>query len=245
MDKETHVPKKVMVNGKEKTVYARTNQTERELDHYRMGFFAGVASLPLASFGDKLKEKQLIILAPYDAAKSIIRTRLELDRRPHKVFTGTTLLQYYFANDNYRDGFPVFKQFYLLFGYSESTNRRIHELIFETLITRHHAENHFWMIIPKNLEAMAAQWGGSLMNLQMFPTLDLLTKQETEKPGPLSVANPTASEAVGGPVIGRVFRDPSYPEEPDEFAAPPPILEDPEEGRRRRRNDDKLRRKSF
>ena len=243
MEKETHIPKKVMDNGKEKTVYARTNQTELELDHYRMGFFAGVASLPLASFGEKLKEKQLIILAPYDVAKSVIRTRLELDKRPHKVFTGTTLLQYYFANDNYRDGFPVFKQFYLLFGYSESTNRKMHELIFETLFTRHHAENHFWLIIPRTLEAMAAQWGSSLMNLKMFPTLNLLENQEAT--GPISVANPTTSDAVGEPVIGRVFRDPTYPEEPDEFAAPSSILDDPEEARKQERDWKKLRRKLY
>jgi hypothetical protein len=243
MEKETHVPKRVIVNGKEKTVYARTDQTERELDHYRMGFFAGVDSLPLVCFGDKLKEKQLIILAPYDTAKRVIRSRLELDRRPHKVFTGTTLLQYYFANDNYRDGFPIFKQFYLMFGYSESTNRKTHELIFETLFTRYHAENHFWMIIPRALEAMAAQWGGSLMNLKMFPTLDLLENQEITSP--VSVANPTTSDAVGEPVIGRVLRDPSYPEEPDEFGAPPSILDDPEESRRRKRDYDKLRRKLF
>lgn len=243
MDKETHIPKKITVNGKEKVVYARTKQTERELDHYRMGFFSGVASLPLASFGDKLKEKQMIIIAPYNTALSVIRSRMELDRRPHKVFTGTLLLQHYFANDNYRDGFPVFKQFYLLFGFHESTNRRTHEVIVETLFTRHYEENHFWMIIPKTLEAMAAQWGSSLMNLQMFPVLNLLT--EEEKLGPISVANPVTSEAVGGPVASRIIRDPSYPEEPDEFAVPPPILDDPEEARRRDRDWKKNRRRSY
>jgi hypothetical protein len=245
MDKITHIPKKIVVNGKEKTVYARTAQTEKELDRHRMGFFAGVDSLPLKSFGDKLKEKQLIILAPYQTAKSVIRTRMELDKRPHKVFTGTTLLQYYFANDGYRDGFPVFKQFYLLFGFSESTNRRTHEIIVETLFTRYHAENHFWMIIPKNLEAMAAQWGSSLMNLQMFPVLDLRQSQEMEKQGPVSVANPTTSEAVGESVFSKIFRDPSYPEEPDEFSAPSSIRDDPEEERRRKRDYEKMRRKLF
>jgi hypothetical protein len=98
------------------------------------------------------------------------------------------------------------------------------------------------MIIPKPLEVMAAQWGGSLMNLQMFPVLDLLETQETT--GPLSVANPTTSEAVGVPVVGRVFKDPSYPDEPDEFSAPPPILDDPEEARRQEREWKKLRRRS-
>src|SRR6516165_3550813 len=125
MEKETHVPKKILVNGVERIVYVRTERTERELDHHRMGFFAGVSSLSLERFGDKLKENQLIITAPYETAKRVIRARLELDKRSHRVFTGTTLLRYYFDNDNssYREGFPVFKQFYLLFGYSESTNR--------------------------------------------------------------------------------------------------------------------------
>jgi hypothetical protein len=243
MDKETHIPRKVIVNGKEKTVYARTEQTERELDHYRMGFFAEVVPLPLASFGDKLKENNLIILAKYETAKRVIRTRLGLDRRAHKVFTGTTLLQYYFANDNYRDGFPIFKQFYLLFGYLESTNRRLHEIIFETLMTRNQAEDHFWLIIPRNLETMAAQWGSSLMNLNTFPILDLLEMEE-ETAGPISTANPTTSDAVGEPVTGRIVKDPSYPEESGEFA-PTPILNDPEEARRRDRDWKKHRRKLY
>jgi hypothetical protein len=241
MDKETHVPKRVTVNGKEKTVYVRTDQTERELDHYRMGFFAGVDPLPLDLFGDKLKEKHLIIVAHYETAKKVIRTRLGLDRRSHKVFTGSTLFISHF--EGVRDGYPIFKQFYLLFGYSESTNRRMHEIIFETLMTRNQSENHFWMVIPRTLEAMAAQWGGSLMNLQMFPILNLLETQETA--GPVSVANPTTSDAVGGSVIGRVFRYPSYPEEQDEFGAPLPILDDPEEARRQGRDWKKFRRRSY
>lgn len=202
-----------------------------------------MAPLPLASFGDKLKEKQLIILAPYEIAKRVIRSRLELDKRPHKVFTGTTLLQYYFANDNYRDGFPIFKQFYLFFGYSESTNRKTHEIINDTLYTRYHEENHFWMIIPKTLEAMAAQWGSQLTNLDIFPVLDLRGDQEIT--GPISVANPTTSDAVGGPVMSRVFKDPSYPDAPDKFAAPPSILDDPEEARRKERDWKKFKRRSY
>jgi hypothetical protein len=246
MDKETHIPKKILVNGKEKTVYARTDQTERELDHYRMGFFAGVSSLPLNLFGDKLKEKQLIITAPYETAKRVIRSRMELDRRPHKVFTGTTLLQYYFINndDTYRSGFPVFKQFYLLFGYSESTNRRMHELIVETLFTRHYAENHSWIIIPRTLEAMAAQWGDSLMNLKIFPTLVFDGEESEPSLGPISMANPTTTSAVGKPVMGQIIRDPSYKED-DEFAAPSLIPDDPEEERRRRRDYEKLKRKLY
>jgi hypothetical protein len=241
-DKETHIPKKIIVNGKEKTVYARTEQTESDLDHHRMGFFASVSPLPLKLFGDNLKQKQLIITAPYETAKKVIRSRLELDKRPHKVFTGTTLLQYYFANENYKDGFPVFKQFYLMFGYSESTNRRMHEVIVETLFTRYYEENHFWIIIPKPLEAMAAQWGSSLMNLRMFPALCF---EEQEETGPISVANPTASEAIGESVVGRVFRDSSYPEEGDEFKAPPPLSSDPTEERRQKRDRDKWRRKLY
>ena len=244
MEKNTHVPKKVLINGKEKVVYARTEQTETELDHYRMGFFSGVNSLPLDLFGDKLKEKQLIITAPYETAKRVIRTRMELDRRPHKVFTGTTLIQYYFANDNYRDGFPVFKQFYLMFGYSESTNRRMHEIIVETLFTRHYAENHFWMIMPRTLEAMAAQWGDSLMNLKIFPTLVFDGEESESSSGPISVANPTTTVAAGKPVMGQIFRDPSYKED-DEFAAPSLISNDPEEERRRKRDYEKLRKKLY
>jgi hypothetical protein len=235
MDEITHIPKKIVVNGKEKIVYARTPETEQELDHYRMEFFASVVSLPLTSFGDKLKEKQLIILAHYNTANRVVRSRLELDKRPHKVFSGTTLIQYYFDNDNYRDGFPVFKQFYLQFGYTDSHNKKLHELIVETLFTRYRAENHFWLIIPKTLEAMAAQWGDALMNLQMFPILDLLGEEEGETAGPVSVVTPMTTDDVGRPANGRI----------GEFEAPSPILGDPEEARRRKRDDEKLRWKSY
>lgn len=234
MEEETHIPKRIMVNGKEKVVYVRTPETERELDHHRMEFFAGVAPLPLASFGDKLKEKYMIILAHYNTANSVVRSRLELDKRPHKVFTGTTLIQYYFDNDNYRDGFPVFKQFYLQFGYTDSFNKKLHELIVETLFTRHRAENHFWLIIPKTLEAMAAQWGDALMSLQTFPILDLLEDPGAEV-GPVSVVSSTITDAVGGPVTDRIH----------EFDAPAPLADDPEGARRRKRDNDKLRRKSY
>jgi hypothetical protein len=237
MDEETHVPKKMMINGKERIVYVRTEQTEREMEHYRMGFFAGVAPLPLTSFGGKLKEQQLIILAHYNTAESVIRTRLELDKRSHKVLTGTDLLQYYFedGSSTYLEGFPVFKQIYLMFGYSESGNRKLHELVNESLHKRRHAENHCWLIIPKTLEAMAAQWGNALLDLQMFSVLDLREEPGAEPRGPVSVANPAMIDAVGESVIGRM----------QGFEAPPPLEDDPEEARRRRRDYEKWRQKSY
>jgi hypothetical protein len=251
MDEITHVPKKILVNGKEKVVYVRTEKTERELDHYRMGFFAGVNPLPLNLFGDKLKEKHLVVTAHYETAKKVIRTRLGLDRRPHKVLTGTTLLQqYFFDNKECRGGFPVFKQLYLLFGYSEVTNRRLHEIVAETLFTRHHAEDHFWFVIPKTLEVMAAQWGESLLNLKEFPQLIFdgteLDSSSSVEANPVSTANPTTTTAVGKPVSSPMYRDSSYPEAADEFGAEVlPLPEDPVEARRQKRDREKWRRKLY
>ena len=238
MNEETHVPKKMMINGKERIVYVRTEQTEREMEHYRMGFFAEVPALPLVSFGDKLKEKQLIILAHYNTAESVVRTRLELDRRPHKVLTGTDLLQYYFENGSstYLEGFPVFKQIYLMFGYSESGNRKLHELVNESLHKRRHAENQCWLIIPKTLEAMAVQWGNALLDLQMFSVLDLREEPGAEPLGPISVATPAMTDVVGGSVTGRT----------GEFAAPSLVPDDPDEARRAKRDLEKYyKRKSY
>jgi hypothetical protein len=244
MDKPTHTTKTIMVNGRVKTIYVRTEETVMEIDNYRMGFFARYQPLNLGVFGDKLKAQQLIISAPYAEAKRVIRTRLGLDRRPHKVLTGTTLLQYYFSPSDYREGFPVFKQLYLLFGYSESTNRRLHEVVNETFFTRDHHDSHIWLIMPNNLETMAAQWGDALLNLKTFPQL-LIPEQEREEgsvSGPVSSANPVDSQAVGGPVPSSTYRHASYPQVPDEFdadAAPPPVAGDPNEERRKKRDRDK------
>ena len=242
MDEPTHIPKKILVNGKEKVVYVRTEETEKGIDDYRMGPFAKIKPLPLRLFGENLKSNNLIISTTYLTAHRAIRTRLELDRRYHKVLTGATLIQkYFFDNEECRGGFPSTKQLYLLFGYSEVTNRRLHEIITETLFTRYQADGHFWMLVPKNLEAMALQWGESLLNLKMFPQL-MIEPQEVQQ-GPVSVANPTTTTAVKEQTMGEVYRDPSYPEEPDEFAAPRPISDDPTEDRRRKRDRDKWRRK--
>jgi hypothetical protein len=216
--KPTHIPKEIEINGKKKVVYVRTSETEEEMDRIRMGPFSRLDPLNIPELTERLPVRNLIIQAPYITAKRVIRTRLGVDKRTHRVLTGTNLLQSYFANEGYKDGFPVYKQFYLLFGYSESTNRRLHEIIVETLFTRYHNDDHFWVLIPKSLEEMIVQWGEALTNLRIFPYIRCVPSQEEK--GPVSAANPTVSPAVGNPAPLRRVVDPSYPEEPDEFDAP-------------------------
>jgi hypothetical protein len=78
----------------------------------------------------------------------------------------------------------------------------------------------------------------------MFPQLVIETQESAA--GPVSVANPTASLAVGEPVVGGVVRDESYPNTPDQFdAAPPPLLDNPSGDRKRKRDGGKWRRKTY
>jgi hypothetical protein len=185
------------------------------MEKFRLGSLAELQPFSTTALPDltkSLSKSSLIIEAPYLMARRAVRTRLEKDRSAHRIMNGMVLWQHhYFASDSCREGFPQFRQYFLFFGYYELENRLMNQVISQTVFTRYELELHFWLMIPKSLGEMAAQWGDGFMNLQMFPYIKL---DSTESGGfnPMSTACSTAPPGVAKKYQKRLTTDPSFQE---------------------------------
>ena len=176
MSKLTHLPKTIVgPDGKSRVVYARTPETDQEMEKFRMGSLSEIKPLVRSQAPELVKNIQasaLVVQAPYLMARQAVRTRLEIDRSPHRILNGMTLFQSHWnSSESCREGFPQFKQLFLIFGYIELTNKIQHQVICETLFTRYELGLHFWLVVPKSIEEMAAQWGDAFLNFRMFPSI--------------------------------------------------------------------------
>jgi hypothetical protein len=212
----THIAKRVMTpNGSYKTVYVRTPETDQAMEQFRMGALSDVEPLDYPEFNKKLDEKFLVIEAPYLMARRAARTRLGKDRSHHRVLNGMLLFRHHFESSaSCREGFPQFNQLFLFFGYIEVTNRLQHQVVCETLFTRYELGLHFWLLVPRSLGEMAAQWGDSFLNFGMFPSIRI-EAPPSEVKSPVSVARPTAPSkiVVVSSSTEEVVVDPSYESE--------------------------------
>jgi hypothetical protein len=171
---------KVHQNGDRiKLVWSRTPEQKEEMEKLRLGPFAEMEPMTTSIFTAVLPKKNMVFISDYYTAQRAIGTRLRLDKRPHKILTGTQLVSSYLGkgedggSDEYFEGFPVFKQLYVLFGYMESKNRRLAELINELVSMRYHQKLHCWLFINCPLEILAPRWGEVLLNLKFLPSTKL------------------------------------------------------------------------
>jgi len=162
-------------------------ETSEAVERDRLGKLQLLKPLLLPELNLRLKEKQLIIVAPYLTGQRAILTRLLEDRTVHKLINGTQLLESYLKSEHYLSGFPQFNQFFLQFSYSEAPNRRLADLVNEIVGLRFHLDMHCWLIVPRSIPELASQWGESLLNLVYLPILNL-PPQENDIIGPNSSA---------------------------------------------------------
>lgn len=173
---ETHKPTVVKgPDGRDKVLYRRTPETIEEIEKMRLGVFSEETPLPLSKFGDNLRTKNMIILAKYPIALRAIRTRLDLDKRPHRFMTGANILKHYLekVSTDYLEGFPQTKHLYLTFSYTDSPNRRMADILHELMGLRYTLKLHCWLFLPQPLNQLALQWGESMTALSYLPLLDL------------------------------------------------------------------------
>lgn len=180
-------------DGKTKVVYKRTEEQERLMEDHRLGKFSLIDPLRTSNFLEVLPKKNLVLQASYLVAQRAIRARLDLDKRSYMVLTGTQLVRRYLDQESseesgsYFEGFPNFKQFYLLFGYTESKNRRLSELINEVINLRYTQGMHCWLFLSEPLEVLAGRWGDALLNLNYLPRVTI--NDINDRPGPQSTAS--------------------------------------------------------
>lgn len=184
-----------------KTVYVRTKETEKQLEQDRLGTLGMLEPIQHPELGGFLHHRNAVVVTPYLSGQRTILTRLLYDKKPHKVMLGTQLVDSFVRSESYLEGFPQFAQFYLQFSYNESPNRRLADLVNEIMGLRFHLGLHSWLIIPRPLPELAAQWGESLLNLSYLPRL-VLPASIGELMGPNSTAktDPTLRPNQGGPV---------------------------------------------
>lgn len=220
----THIPKTIEVNGKKKTVFVRSKETQEEMEKFRLGPFVETPPLHLVDLNKVLDTKALIIQAPYHTARRAIRTRLDKDKTSHRVMSGSTILRdYFFYSESLRSGLPQFKQLFVLFGYIEMTNRSLNQILCESLYTRSECGLHFWLLIPKTLEEMAVQWGEAFLNFRNFPFLYINNPEDNL--GPVSTASIATPKPSGK--SNQLVKDPSYPEKEDELGPQAILNADP------------------
>lgn len=174
MSEETHTQKVIeLPNGKKKVVYVRTEKTEQDLEKIRLGNLFSKPLLTDSKIVDRINLPFLVIITSQEMALRITRTRLERNKKPHRVLTGTQVLDHYLNNTGYLEAFSNSPQLFILFSYLESANRRLGELINELISNRNLIGKDCWLFLPKSIPEIAAQWGQGLHNLKQFPCLDL------------------------------------------------------------------------
>lgn len=199
--------------GLQKIVYVRTKETEEELERDRLGHLSMLKPVNHPDLTKHLPTKNLVVITPYLTGQRVIMTRLLYDKRPHKMMLGTQLVDSYVRSESYLEGFPQYPQLYIQFSYNESPNRRLADLVNEIMGLRFHLGMHSWLIVPRSIPELAAQWGDSLLNLSYLPRLNL-PPQDGEEMGPNSSArtDPNPRPSQGGSTTSSMDAEPRSPD---------------------------------
>lgn len=198
----THIPKTITdSNGVTRTVYVRTAETQAVVERQRLGLLWERPAWVGGGYEGQQAATHLVVQARQEVAERVMRARLDYDQRPHRILSGVELLGAYFhENEGFRGAFPKIVQLFLYFGYLESTNKLLHQLVYELMALRRLQNAHCWLLIPKSLKEMAIQWGDAFLNLEGFPYLSLVDGHD-DGMGPVSVAAPAALVPVVGGVV--------------------------------------------
>lgn len=214
MDERTHYSKMVVdpKTGKTRQVWCRSAKTVVEMEKLRLGPLYEMEDLTQRVFCNSLKKIRVIFIATLKTAQRAIRTRLRKDHSLHKIVNGTQILEAYLGgSDSYLSGWDQFEQLFILFSYSESTNRRLPELVNELIGLRGHLGKHVWLFIPKDLGSLSLQWGEVIRTLDYLEVIRLEAESEEDLRGPQSSAVVLPSQIGSSSILSNpVSDDPKF-----------------------------------
>lgn len=149
-----------------KIFYKRSEQAERDAELRRLGSFAEVQQTKDISVLALAGKRNLVVVAPYFISRVIAATMLRQNRRPHVVLTGSDVLQRSFdKNYSLWDGFSVFPQLYVFFGYVDAPNKYLPSLIVQLMGQRFHEGRQAWLFMPAEPITMVKQWTEAMHGL--------------------------------------------------------------------------------
>jgi len=157
--------------------YERSEVQEEEMDKLRMGPFSMIPDTHDNRINlDFLRRAHQIIIAPFKVAERIIATRLRREARPHKILTGTDILHDYLDKEgsslSLLEGFPMFHQLFILFGYYEADNKYVPSLITQLVGQRYKERKHIWVFLERDFETTASKWP-AIANLNYIYTVKI------------------------------------------------------------------------
>jgi len=154
--------------GPPRVVYQRTKETEEAIHNHRLGEYWNTPPLQDRDFRALLGANMGIFIGEYLVCRMALRAKLDIALEENfRVINGTQILSEFLkdAKEDFLNGYPHDRFVAVMYGFTESTNRRVPDLIKELIGTRYQRAMDTWIFFPKNITLMAEQWGPSLLDL--------------------------------------------------------------------------------
>ena len=191
---ETHRAIKVIdpTSGRVRKVFCRTQALVDKLAQERLGDWGSETVLQDSEFSVipwGIDFARLVV--SYNIARRVIATAVQRSQMRYRVILGSDVLHSYLEKqDDYYGAYELDEKLFILFGYCESKNRRISELVNELVAFRYHKKLSVWVFVPESLEVMTIKWGPAMQALSYLTEVKVTPNQtpdllQTE--GPKSV----------------------------------------------------------